>query len=110
MIRTLFKITAVFLVCFFILAAFHEAIPGLCLSQGRNTENVCPFCKLIHTLVLLVVSICFVSVQCWCSFSLLFVARVLSVINPACHLFRGPPVRLFQARLRCVLCQVSLTS
>ncbi len=58
---------AVFLVCFFMVAAVHEAVPGLCriTASPRDTDS-CPFCKLIYTIAAIIVLgllVCFPPVQ-----------------------------------------------
>lgn len=91
MLKAVFKITAIVLVCFFITAAFHEAVPGLCLSRNPNGDNVCPFCKLIYTLVLLAVAISIAAIHVlWVPPGLLAVA-IPCAARRACWLLRGPP-------------------
>jgi hypothetical protein len=49
----LFYAVLLVLLAFFAIAAVHELIPGLCEADGEGEED-CPFCKLVHTLTLIV--------------------------------------------------------
>jgi hypothetical protein len=49
------KMVAVFLVCFFMVAAVHEAVPGLCrVTVSPRDTDTCPFCKLIYTIAAII--------------------------------------------------------
>ena len=91
MLKLFFKITAIFLVCFFITAAFHEAVPGLCLSRNPNGDNACPFCKLIYSLVILAVVICLATIHVLLRSPEQLAARIPCATRRTCWLLRGPP-------------------
>lgn len=47
----LFYGTILFLLALLCIAAVHELIPGLCEAGDEGEEN-CPFCQLVHVLVM----------------------------------------------------------
>ena len=60
----LFYGAIVLMLGFFAIAAVHEWIPGLCKADAEG-EDECPFCKLVHTLLLVAVAAaCFAPWSC----------------------------------------------
>jgi hypothetical protein len=92
MMKSVFKITAIFFLFLFVVAAFHEAAPGLCLSQNPGgKEEACPFCKLVHILIVLTGLIFLLDVQACQSWEMLLLATVPFATGRARRRLRGPP-------------------
>ena len=87
----LFYAAALLVLALFSLALVHEAIPELC-TTGENAEEDCPFCKLAHTLILVVLTFVLFS----CLESVILRAASSFVFHPAhtlhvCNPLRAPP-------------------
>jgi len=86
------KITAIFFVCFLLMAALHVAVPRLCLSRCPGVADTCPFCKLVFTLLIFTATVCLAGIRIG---RLGPVSRTLHVFHTASRvhgLLRGPPM------------------
>jgi hypothetical protein len=92
MIRFAYKITAIFFVCFFIMAAFHEAVPGLCTAEGPGSTTLCPFCTLVYTLGIVFALLAITLPRAIQFYRPCFAAPIISSECPVSLQLRGPPV------------------
>jgi hypothetical protein len=89
--QTLYKITTLFFICFLVVAAFHEAVPGICTAQVPSQESTCPFCNILYTLVILCALVLLTEPSQICLPYQDILLQVVPARFNASLLFRGPP-------------------
>ncbi|MFO7973882.1 MAG: hypothetical protein R6V12_04530 [Candidatus Hydrogenedentota bacterium] len=89
----LFYAVLMFLLLFYVLALVHEAIPGLCQKDEGGEEN-CPFCQLVHALILVVLVFTWLLWRASTTVSTAENSIYLPVhIRCICNPLRAPPLR-----------------
>ncbi len=87
----IFYLVLAALLAFFAVAVVHELIPGLCTADDGN-EDTCPFCRLVHALVLVVP---FFAALCGWIIRRGIPCRITDLLLPSFHspanLLRAPP-------------------